>query len=394
MKLELNSQQKDALSTFKAFVDEEIVPHADRIDREERTPPEIIQKLAQKGYLGAILPEEWGGIGMDAIAYGLLNEEIGRGCSSLRCLLTVHSMVAHAILKWGSKFQKEHWLTKLASGDAIAAFALSEPNIGSDAKAVETTATLSGDSYILNGHKKWITYGQIADVFLVFAKFEDKPSAFLVEKNSPGLSTKPIWGMLGVKGSMLAELHLNNCRIPQENLVCRQGFGFSHVASSALDLGRYSVACGCVGIAQACLEACLKYTSKRKQFDVYLKEHQLIRQMITEAIANIKAARLLCYQAGYLKDIGDPKSIMETSIAKYFASTIATKVANDAVQIHGANGCSSQYPVQRYLRDAKIMEIIEGSTQIQQITIAEYGYQEYIFSQNCSSISQELVARM
>lgn len=199
--------------------------------------------------------------------------------------------------------------------------------------------------------------------------------------------------MLGVRGSMLAELHLNNCQIPQENLVCRQGFGFSHVASSALDLGRYSVACGCVGIAQACLEACIEYTSKRKQFDVYLKEHQLIRQMITEAIANIKAARLLCYQAGYLKDIGDPNSIMETSIAKYFASMIATKVANDAVQIHGGNGCSSEYPVQRYLRDAKIMEIIEGSTQIHEITIAEYGYQEYIFSQNRRSISQELVAR-
>lgn len=394
MNLELTTQQKEDKAKFRAFVDREIVPHADRIDREEKTPPEIISKIAQNGYLGAALPKEWGGVGMDAIAFGLLSEEIGRGCSSIRCLLTVHSMVAHAILKWGSKFQKEHWLAKLASGNAIAAFALSEPNVGSDAKAIETTAKLSGDSYILNGQKKWITYGQIADLFLVFAKLEGKPTAFLVEKNSPGLSIKPIFGMLGVRGSMLAELHLNNCRIPQENLVCRQGFGFSYVASSALDLGRYSVACGCVGIGRACLEACIEYTNQRQQFDVYLKEHQLIRQMITEAIANIKAARLLCYQAGYLRGIGDPRSIMETSIAKYFASTIATKIANDAVQIHGANGCSSAYPVQRYLRDAKIMEIIEGSTQIQQITIAEYGYQEHISLQNCSPISPELVARM
>ncbi|MBW4636664.1 MAG: acyl-CoA dehydrogenase family protein [Gloeocapsa sp. UFS-A4-WI-NPMV-4B04] len=391
MKIELNPQQKNAKATFRAFVDEQIVPYADQCDREERTPLNLIQKLAQKGYLSAVIPQESGGSGMDMITFGLLNEELGRGCSSLRSLLTVHSMVAHALLKWGSRFQKEYWIPKLASGEVIAAFALSEPNVGSDAKSVETTATFSGDSYILNGQKKWITYGQIADIFLVFANCEGKPSTFLVEKNTPGLTIAPISGMLGVRASMLAELHLDNCQIPQENLVCRQGFGFSHVAASALDYGRYSVAWGCVGIAQACLEACIKYTSQRKQFGVYLKEHQLIRQMISEAIANIKAARLLCYQAGYLKEIGDPKSIIETSIAKYFASTIVNKVANDAVQIHGGNGCSSEYPVQRYLRDAKIMEIIEGSTQIQQITIAEYGYQEYLFSAELTEISQQLV---
>jgi alkylation response protein AidB-like acyl-CoA dehydrogenase len=393
MKIELTLQQKNAQATFRAFVDEEIVPQANQCDREERTPPKLIEKLAHRGYLGAVLPKDNGGSGMDMITYGLLNEEIGRGCSSLRSLLTVHSMVAHALLKWGSKSQKEYWIPKLASGKVIAAFALSEPNVGSDAKSVETTAILSGDSYVLNGQKKWITYGQIADVFLVFAQCEGKPSAFLVEKNSPGLSIKPIFGMLGVRASMLAELHLDGCRIPQENLVCRLGFGFSHVASSALDYGRYSVAWGCVGIAQACLEACIQYTSQRKQFDVYLKEHQLIRQMIAEMIANLKAARLLCYQAGYLKEIGEPNSIMETSIAKYFSSTMVTKVANDAVQIHGGNGCSSEYPVQRYLRDAKIMEIIEGSTQIQQITIAEYGYQEQMFSPERTMRSQELMAR-
>lgn len=392
MQIELTPQQKKAQARFKAFVDEEIIPYAERGDREEKTPPRLIEKLAQKGYLGAALPQEMGGMGMEMITYGLLNEEIGRGCSSLRSLLTVHNMVAQALLMWGSKFQKDYWLPKLASGEVIAAFALSEPNIGSDAKSIETTA-ISGDSYILNGQKKWITYGQIADVFLVFAQHEDKSSAFLVEKNSPGLSIKPIFGMLGVRASMLAELHLNNCRIPRENLLCREGFGFSHVANSALDYGRYSVAWGCVGIAQASLEASLQYTSQRQQFGVYLKEHQLIQQMISEMLTNVKAARLLCFQAGYLKNTGDLKSIMETSIAKYFASRIATKAANDAVQIHGGNGCSSEYPVQRYLRDAKIMEIIEGSNQIQQITIAEYGYQQQILSSNRTLMSQELVAR-
>jgi glutaryl-CoA dehydrogenase (non-decarboxylating) len=394
MKIELTLQQQELKSEFRTFVDREIIRCADKCDREEYTSPELIKKLAQKGYLGALLPKEIGGREMDAISYGILNEEIGRGCSSLRSLLTVHNMVCQALIKWGSKSQKEYWLPKLATGEKIAAFALSEPNVGSDAKNIETTATISGDSYILNGQKKWITYGQIADVFLVFAQWEGKPSAFLVEKDSPGLSVVPIFGMLGTRASMLAELHFDNCLIPQENLVCRPGFGFSHVASSALDYGRYSVAWGCVGIAQACLEACIKYTSERKQFNVYLKDHQLIRQMISEAIVNIKAARLLCYQAGYLKDIGDPRSIVETSIAKYFSSTMATKVANDAVQIHGGNGCSSEYPVQRYLRDTKIMEIIEGSTQIQQITIAESGYQEYILSTKSSKKSQELIARI
>jgi len=394
MKIELTPQQNQARSEFKSFVDEVIVPYANRCDREEHTPPELIEKLAQQGYLGAGLPKDRGGSGMDMITYGLLNEEIGRGCSSLRSLLTVHNMVAQALLKWGNTFQKENWLPKLASGEVIAAFALSEPNVGSDAKSIETTATRSGDFYVLNGQKKWITYGQIADVFLVFAQCEGKPSALLVEKNRPGLTIKPIFGMLGVRGSMLAELHLHDCKIPSENLVCRQGLGFSHVASSALDHGRYSVAWGCVGIAQACLDACIQYTSQRQQFGVYLKEHQLIRQMIAEMLVNVKAARLLCYQAAYLKDSGDPKSIMETSIAKYFASTTATKTANDAVQIHGGNGCSREYSVQRYWRDAKIMEIIEGSTQIQQITIAEYGYQEHLFPQTRPVMSQELVARI
>ncbi|MDZ7967872.1 MAG: acyl-CoA dehydrogenase family protein [Nostoc sp. DedSLP03] len=394
MKIELTSQQKDDKSKFRGFVNEEIIPHANSFDQEEYTSSKVIEKFAHQGYLGAVLPEEFGGKSMDIITYGLLNEEVGRGCSSLRSLLTVHSMVSYALCRWGNKSQKEYWLPKLASGEVIAAFALSEPNVGSDAKSIETTATLSGDYYVLNGNKKWITYGQIADVFLVFAQCSGKPSAFLVEKNSPGFSIQPISGILGVRASMLAQLNFLDCRIPKENLVGRLGFGFSYIASSALDYGRYSVACGSVGIAQACLEDCIHYTSERKQFDVYLKEHQLIRQMITEMIVNVKAARLLCYQAGYLKEIGDPNSITETSIAKYFASTTATKVANYAVQIHGANGCTKEYSVARYFRDAKIMEIIEGSTQIQQITIADYGYQEYISKPTSTVNYPNLLAMM
>ena len=377
MRIELTSEQQENQAAFRAFVNREIVPYADSWDREERTPPEPIAQLARNGYLGALIPVESGGRGFDAISYGLLNEEVGRGCSSLRNLLTVHCMIGQVILRWGTRNQKDYWLPRLAAGETIAAFGLTEPNVGSDAKSLEATAKLSGDSYILNGQKLWTTYGQVANLFLVFAQCEGRPTAFLVDRESPGFSVKPITGMLGVRASMLADLFMNDCRIPKDNLVGRVGLGISHIGSYALDYGRYSVAWGCVGIAQACLEACLRYTSERKQFGVYLKEHQLIQQMMTGMITNLDAARLLCFQAGYLKDIGDPRSIMETTIAKYFASTMVTKVANDAVQIHGANGISSKYPVQRYLRDSRIMEIVEGSTQIQEMTIAKYGYQYF-----------------
>lgn len=375
MKIELTPTQKEAQIEFREFTDCEIIPHADWCDREEQTPPTLIQKLATKGYLGALIPSQFGGRDIDAISYGLLNEEIGRGCSSLRSLLTVHNMLSQALLRWGNSQQKSRWLPKLAAGEILAAFALSEPDIGSDAKNIKTTAELINNSYVLNGCKKWITYGQIADVFLLFAQCAGKHCAFLVEKDTPGLSIKPISGMVGVKASMLAELHLDNCIVPAENLLGREGFGFSYIANSALDWGRYSVAWGCVGIARACLEAGVKYTSTRQQFNVYLREHQLIRQILSDAVTNIKAARLLCYQAGYLKEIGDPNSIQETSIAKYFASVTASKIASDTVQIHGGNGCSSDYSVQRYWRDAKIMEIIEGSNQMHQITIADCAYQ-------------------
>ena len=375
MKLELTEQQKSDQAFFKLFVQTEIAPNADRYDQEEYTPPELIQKVGQQGYLGAMIPKESGGMGLDMITFGLLNEEFGRGCSSMRSLLTVHSMVSYAILRWGSKQQKATWLPLLAVGKRIGAFGLSEPNVGSDAKSVETTATLDGSEYVLQGTKRWTTYGQSADLFLIFARCKGNVSAFLVERDTPGFSTTPILGMLGTRASMVAELHLQECRIPKENLIGGLGFGLASVATSALDIGRYSVAWGCVGIIRACLEACIEYTSQRRQFGVYLKEHQLIQQMVTNMITNLKAARLLCFQAGYLKDMGDPSTVMETWIAKYFASTTATKTALDAVQIHGANGCHSSHPVQRYLRDAKCMEIIEGSTQIQQITIAGSGYQ-------------------
>jgi glutaryl-CoA dehydrogenase (non-decarboxylating) len=376
MRIELTEQQARAKAEFRAFVDQEIAPYADQFDQEERIPDTVIKKLAREGYLGRVVPAEQGGSGTDMVTFGLLNEELGRGCSSIRSLLTVHSMAAFAIMKWGSKDHKSRWLPQLVRGDLIGAFALSEPNVGSDAKSVETSARLVGDSYVLNGRKRWMTFGQIADIFLLFGQIDGKVTAFLVEKDSPGFSVEPIRGILGTRGSMLAELRLENCEIPKENRIGGIGFGLAAVGTSTLDIGRYSVAWGSVGIAQACLEACVSYTGSRTQFGVPIKDHDLVRQMMTNMITNTKAARLLCLQAGYLKDSGDPRTVMETWIAKYFASTSAMKIATDAVQLHGANGCTSEYPVQRYFRDAKIMEIIEASTQLQQINIAQYAYED------------------
>jgi glutaryl-CoA dehydrogenase (non-decarboxylating) len=289
-------------------------------------------------------------------------------------------MVALTISRWGTEALKAQWLKKLAQGQAIGAFALTEAEAGSDAREISTEAVESGDDYLLTGHKKWITFGQTADLFLVFARSHRGHCAFVVERTTPGIVTSPVNGMLGTRASMMAELHLDQCRVPKRHLVGAPGFGLSHIASSALDCGRYSVAWGCVGIGQACLESCLQYASQRKQSGTLLREHQLIQRMITQMVAGVKAARLLCCHAGQLRDAGDPAFLIETSIAKYFACRMAADIARDAVQIHGANGCSSEYPIERLYRDAKIMEIIEGSNEIQEITIAQSASAEVIES--------------
>ena len=377
MNLELTADQRQKRSEYRAFAATEIAPYADRWDREEKIPAELVAKLRERGYLGSLLPPETGGGRTDMIAYGLLTEEIGRACSSVRSLLTVHDMVAHAIQRWGSRELKDRYLPAMARGELLGALALSEPNAGSDAKSVETTATEDGDSWVIEGRKKWTTFGQIANLFLVFAQADGKPAAFLMERETPGVTVQPLRGITGTRASMLAELFFEGCRIPKGHLVGRVGFGVSHVAAAALEQGRYSVAWGSVGLAQACLDACRTYAAERRQFGVPLADHQLIRRMLTDMIVDVRAARLLCLRAGGLREAGDPGAFMETMAAKYFASRVAVRAANDAVQIHGANGISEEFPVGRYLRDAKVMEIIEGSTQIQQITIPLFEFQEF-----------------
>ena len=371
MRLELSGAQREARLGFRQFVQEHITPHAGRWDLEERVPRELIERLRENGYLGSPLSVDAGGGGLDAITYGLLTEELARGCSSVRSLLTVHDMVALAVWRWGSRELKTKVGTAAARAELLCALALTEPSVGSDAAGVETEARAEGDAYVINGRKKWITYGQIADLFLTLVRCDGKLTAFLVPADAKGFTRRPQRGIVGTRASLLAELEFEDCYVPASNLVGRIGFGLSHVVGAALDHGRYSVAWGAVGIAQACLDACLEYTSSRKQFGVELSEHQLVQRKLTNMITDTRAARLLCYRAGYLRQNGDPGAASETLVAKYFASKAAVRAANDAVQLHGANGLTDDYPVARYLRDARVTEIIEGSTQIQQISIAK-----------------------
>jgi hypothetical protein len=377
MDMQLTSQQNALNDEFRAFADAEIVPFAQQFDQQENVPRSLINKMAQKKYLASFLPEDIGGMGADMTVFGLLNEQIGRGCSSVRSLITVHSMVCYGIARWGSALHKETLLPRLATGELLGAFALTEPNIGSDARNIETTAVKQGNYYILNGQKKWITFAQIADLFIIFAQYEGVPLAFLVDRHSAGLTIKPMHGVLGTRASMIAEIHMENCKVPVERCIGGKGFGFAGVALSALNVGRYSVAWGCVGLGQACLEASLDYSGKRQQFGESLDKHQLIRRMLTNMYTDVKAARLLCYHAGVKQNSNAVNATQETLVAKYFASTMVNRVASDAVQIHGGNGCSPDYAVSRLYRDAKVMEIIEGSSEMQQIMIAKYASQQY-----------------
>jgi glutaryl-CoA dehydrogenase (non-decarboxylating) len=373
---EIKPGQAARQEEFRRFAQEHVRPLAEQHDRTESLSADVIPALAKQGYLASFLPATWGGAAMDWVNYGALHEEIGRACSNVRSLLTVNDMAAFAIMRWGSPAMRTKWLPKLCTGDGTGALAVSEPNAGSDVGGVETTATAHGGGFLISGRKKWITFGQIARVYVVLTKIEGRPTTFLVEQDTPGLTVQPISGMLGTRGSMLALLTFADCWVPKDNMIGRPGFG-TPVALSALGLGRYSVACGCLGITQASLDCCFEYAADTRRFGAALKDHQLIQQMVTDIMTDACAARLLCRLAGKMKDAQDQREIMQTFMAKYHASVGAMRAAEKAVQIHGANGCSLGFPVERLMRDAKVMEIIEGSSQIQQITIATMGFQEF-----------------
>jgi hypothetical protein len=376
-RLDLTPAEAAHQASFLDFVEAEIAPDAEQFEASASVPPELVRGLAEQGYLASFVPEKAGGAGHPMIVHGLLQAALAGGSASVQSLSTVHGMVALAVLRWGSGELKERFLAPLARGALIGAFALTEPGAGSDVQAIETTAVADGDSFLLTGQKRWVSFGQIADLFLVFARCDDGPTAFLVPWDAEGLTITRSPLTLGLRAGMLADLDLQGCRVARENLVGRVGFGLSHVAASALDLGRYSVAWASLGIAEVAFAAMVKHASERRQRGVLLASHQLVQRRLTDASTLLDAARLLCLRAGVRREAREPGAIADTLTAKYFASRAARQIADHAVQLHGAEGLSDEHPIQRYFRDARVMEIIEGSSEVLEILIAEHALAEH-----------------
>jgi butyryl-CoA dehydrogenase len=373
IEFELTDEQRLVRETARDFVDGEIVPRARENDRKERFDTELVQKIADMGFLGAIVPEEYGGRAVDYRTYGLIVEEIGRGCSAMRTVVSVvTSLVCSSIVRWGSEEQKQQWLPKLCSGEALGCFGLTEPDTGSDASNLKTRAERSNGGWRISGQKQWISLGNYAKLALVFAQTDPEKkhrgiAAFLVPTESEGFGSSEIHGKLGLRGSDTAEMSLDGVEVPDEAMLGEVGDGFK-IAMSALDSGRYSVAAGCVGICQGSVNAAVDYAKERQQFGRPIASFQLVQELIADMVVETDAARGLVWRAGWLKDAGKPNTT-ETSIAKLYATEAAVSCANKAIQVHGGSGYVDDYPVERYLRDARVTTLYEGTSQIQKLII-------------------------
>jgi len=372
----MTEEQRMLQKMTRDFAREEIEPHVREWEEKGDIPREIFDKMAKLGMLGATVPQEYGGAGMNNISYLVMAEEIGRACSSVKTAISVHlSLCATTVMMFGSEEQKRNYLVPLAKGEKLGAWALTEPNAGSDAASLQTTARAEGGDYILNGTKMFITNGGVADIVIIFARLprterHDGICAFIVEKGTPGFYPGSIESSkkLGLRASPTAELVMEDCAIPRENLIGKEGQGWE-IALNILNHGRLSVAAGAVGVARACLEESIDFAKAREAFGRPIAEFQLIREMIAEMAMEIEAGRLLVHKAASLMDRGEDPTLA-ASEAKLFTSKMVMKAADHAVQIHGGYGYSSEYPVERYFRDAKICGIYEGTNQIQTLVIA------------------------
>ncbi|MGP4045660.1 acyl-CoA dehydrogenase family protein [Streptomyces sp. 2A115] len=375
MNLGLSEEQAAVRQLAEDFVAREITPHVVEWDRAEEVDRSLVKKLGDVGFLGLTVDEEYGGSGGDHLAYCLVTEELGRGDSSVRGIVSVSlGLVAKTIASWGSEEQKRRWLPGLTSGAYVGCFGLTEPGTGSDAGNLSTKALrdADGDDYVINGTKTFITNGTWADVVLLFARSTDAPghkgvSAFLVPTDTPGLTRRTIHGKLGLRGQATAELVLEDVRVPASAMLGPEGKGFA-VAMSALAKGRMSVAAGCVGIAQAALDAAVKYATEREQFGKTIAHHQLVQELISDIAVDVDAARLLTWRVADLIDRGEPFAT-ESSKAKLFASEAAVRAANNALQVFGGYGYIDEYPAGKLLRDARVMTLYEGTSQIQKLVI-------------------------
>ncbi|MEU0667846.1 acyl-CoA dehydrogenase family protein [Streptomyces lavendulocolor] len=373
MNLELSEEQTAVRQLAEDFVRREIAPYAAEWDRAENVDRSIVKKLGSLGFLGLTVPEEYGGSGGDHLAYCLVTEELGRGDSSVRGIVSVSlGLVAKTIAAWGDERQKRHWLPRLTAGDALGCFGLTEPGTGSDAGNLTTRAVPDGGDYVINGTKMFITNGTWADVVLLFARTNDTPghrgvSAFLIPTDTPGLTRRTIHGKLGLRGQATAELVLEDVRVPASALMGPEGKGFS-IAMSALAKGRMSVAAGCVGIAQAALDAAVRYAGEREQFGRPIAAYQLVQELISDIAVDVDAARLLTWRVADLVDRGR-EFATAASQAKLFASEAAVRSAGNALQVFGGYGYIDEYPVGKLLRDARVMTLYEGTSQIQKLII-------------------------
>jgi hypothetical protein len=373
MDFELTDEQKLVRETARAFTDNEIVERARENDRNEHFDLELVAKIAAQGYLGAIVPREYGGAGLDYLTYGLVVEEIGRGCSAMRTVISVQtSLVCSALLRWGTEEQKQHYLPKLTSGEWLGCFGLTEPDTGSDAANQKTRAKKTDSGWVINGSKMFISLANHAKLALIFAQTDPDNghrglACFLVDTDQPGFQPQAIHHKMGLRGSDTAAISLDDVEATDDQMLGEIGDGFK-VAMSALDSGRFSVAAGCVGICQGCVDASVKYAKEREQFGRPIASFQLVQAMIANMVVDTDAARMLVWRAGYLKDSGKPNTT-ETSIAKYYASEAAVRSANTAIQVHGGSGYVDDHPVERYFRDVRVTTLYEGTSQIQQLII-------------------------
>jgi butyryl-CoA dehydrogenase len=375
MKLELNDQQKMIQKMVREFAEKEIAPIAAELDKEEKYPTETLKKMAKLGLLGIIIPTEYSGAGLDTVSYSIIVEEISRKCASTGVITSVHnSLVANPIMKYGTEEQKKKYLPRLAKGEDIGAFAGTEPNAGSDLGAMQTTAVLKGNNYIINGDKTFITSGSNAGIIIVFAVTDKSMgskgiSAFIVENNFKGFKVGSIYEKLGINASGTSELIFENMEVPKENLLGKEGEGFK-IALGTLDAGRIGIAAQAVGIAQAALDESIEYSKQRQQFGRPISKFQAIQWMIADMATNIEAARFLVYNASYTKDHKDGRFSKEAAMAKLFAAETAIDAVINAVQIHGGYGYTKEYTVERLFRDAKITEIYEGTSEVQRMVIS------------------------
>ncbi|MGE0200483.1 MAG: acyl-CoA dehydrogenase family protein [Candidatus Melainabacteria bacterium] len=371
MNFELTPEQREIWLWAKDFADKEIAPQVEEFDWKQQFNHDLLKKIAEQGFFSVILPEQYGGQGIDNIAYALMTEEIARVCSATRTLFSVQiSLVQKPIWHFGTDEQKEKYLPGLADGSIIGCFGLTEPNAGSDAANQQTTARADGEYFILNGQKTWISNGCISDVAIVMAQTDKSLGhkgicAFLVDTKTEGFSTREIKPKLGLRSSVTSELFMDNVKVHKSQMLGKPGEGFK-VAMYALDQGRFSVAAGAVGVIQGCLDISNKYAMEREAFQQKIGEFQQIQHMIADMACDAEAARFLVLHAAFLKDKG-VRNTRETSMAKLFGAEAAIKASYSAVQIYGGYGFSEEYPAARYYRDARVLNLYEGTAQVHRL---------------------------